>query len=217
LRDRRRRRDLKSFTHPTGQDEAAFLDHLYKEMKDCQLCPLAESRTGVVFGAGRCNAEIMFVGEAPGYHEDVQGIPFVGSAGKLLSDLLESIGINREDVYITNVNKCRPPENRTPNTAEIEACKPYLQKQIDIIKPRILCSLGNNATQTILGKRVGISKVRGRSFQENDYFIFPMFHPAAALHLGSRMEDVREDFQKLREFVGSDQKPVKTPEQMELF
>jgi DNA polymerase len=208
---------MKSYCHPSGQDEAAFLDQLYDDIKDCQLCPLAESRTQVVFGVGRCDAEVVFVGEAPGYHEDVQGIPFVGSAGKLLSELLESIGIRREDVYITNVNKCKPPENRTPTAVEIKACKPFLENQIEIIKPRILCTLGNNATQNILGKRVSISKVRARSFQVDNYFVFPMFHPAAALHLGTRMGEVREDFKKLHAFLGSHSKPQPTPEQMELF
>lgn len=208
---------MKSYAHPAGCNETAHLDHLYDEMKECQLCSLSDSRTQVVFGAGRSDADIIFIGEAPGYHEDAQGIPFVGSAGKLLGELLESIGIRREDVYITNVNKCKPPENRTPSAVEIKACKPYLDKQIEIIKPRVLCPLGNNATQTLLGKRVSISKVRSRSFQVNNRLVFPMFHPAAALHLGTRMGDVREDFQKLKEFLGRDPTPQPTLEQMDLF
>ncbi len=208
---------MKSYAHPPGRDETAYLDHLHDEMRECRLCPLSNSRSQVVFGAGRCDSDIMFVGEAPGHHEDVQGIPFVGSAGKLLGQLLESIDIRREDVYITNVNKCKPPENRTPIAEEIKACKPYLDRQIEIIKPRVLCPLGNNATQTILGKRVSISKVRGRSFQVDNYLVFPMFHPAAALHLGTRMGDIREDFQKLKEFLGTDPVPQTTLEQMELF
>jgi DNA polymerase len=206
-----------SHTHPAGRDEAAYLERFYEEIRDCRRCPLAESRSQVVFGAGRCDAAIMFVGEAPGYHEDVQGIPFVGSAGKLLGRLLESVGIRREDVYITNVNKCRPPDNRTPDAAEIEACRPYLDRQIEIIRPRVLCTLGNNATQTLLGKRVSISKVRGRPFQLDGHFIFPMYHPAAALHLGSRMDDVRDDFRNLKAFLGTDPVPRPRAEQMELF
>jgi len=190
---------------------------LHREIEDCRRCILSESRSRVVFGAGRCDADIMFVGEAPGYHEDVQGLPFVGSAGGLLSELLEAIGIKRQEVYITNVNKCKPPENRTPTAEEIRACRPYLEKQIAIIKPRILCSLGNNATQTLMGKRVSISKVRGRPFQIDHYFLFPMFHPAAALHLGSRIDEVREDFRRLKEFIGSNPRPQASLEQMELF
>jgi len=208
---------MKSYTHPPGRDEAACLDALYHEIKDCQRCPLARSRSQVVMGAGRCDAEIVFVGEAPGYHEDVQGIPFVGSAGKLLTELLESIGIRREDVYITNVNKCKPPENRTPTAEEVKACKPYLERQIEIIKPRVLCPLGNNAAQTLLGKRVSISKVRGRPFEVNGRIVFPMLHPAAALHLGTRMEDVREDFRNLQSFLKTDPRPQPQPQQMELF
>jgi DNA polymerase len=208
---------MKSTSHPPGHDKTAFLDQLHNDIRECRLCSLADSRSQVVFGAGHSDADIVFVGEAPGYHEDVQGIPFVGSAGKLLGELLESIGIHREDVYITNVNKCRPPENRTPTAIEIQTCKPFLDEQIQIIKPRVICPLGNNATQTLLGKRVSISKVRGRSFQVDGHLVFPMFHPAAALHLGTRMGDVREDFQSLRTFLKSNPAPEPTREQMELF
>ncbi len=208
---------MKSCNHPPGHDKTALLDQLHDDIRECQLCSLAKSRSQVVFGAGHSDADIVFVGEAPGYHEDIQGIPFVGSAGKLLGELLETIGIRRADVYITNVNKCRPPENRTPSAIEIAACKPFLDEQIKIIKPRVLCPLGNNATQTLLGKRVSISKVRGRSFQIDGHLVFPMFHPAAALHLGTRMGEVKEDFQNLRTFLKSDPVTEPTREQMELF
>jgi len=208
---------MKSYTHPAGRDEAAHLDHLCQKMKDCRLCTLHENRKQVVFGAGRCDAEVMFVGEAPGHHEDIRGLPFVGAAGRLLEELLTSIELRREDVYVTNVNKCRPLENRTPTAEEIESCKPYLYRQLEIIKPRIVCSLGSNATRTLLGKPVSISKVRGRSFRVNGCHIFPTFHPAAALHLGTRRGELREDFQKLKSLIRGDRVPLPAQEQIELF
>ena len=123
-------------------------------LHDCQQCRLASGRTQVVFGTGNPQARIMFVGEAPGYYEDQQGIPFVGAAGKLLTQLLESVGLSRSEIYIANVIKCRPPNNRDPLPDEVETCKPYLLQQIQLIKPKLVCSLGNFATQTLLGKKV---------------------------------------------------------------
>ncbi|HXC61515.1 MAG TPA: uracil-DNA glycosylase, partial [Nitrospiria bacterium] len=160
------------------------LYQFYEEIKDCQKCGLARSRTHLVFGGGNPNTQILFVGEAPGFHEDQQGLPFVGRAGKLLSELLAAIGLQREDVYIANVLKCRPPENRNPEPIEIESCMPHLWKQIELINPKVICTLGNFATQTILGKKVGITKIRGQHFQVKNFFVFPMLHPAAALHQG---------------------------------
>src|SRR5215467_6255408 len=158
------------------------LQAFYDEIKDCQKCALAASRTQIVFGSGNPEAAIMFVGEAPGYYEDKEGRPFVGAAGKLLDRLLQEIGLQRSEIYIANVLKCRPPQNRDPLPEEVEACKPYIFRQIELIKPRVICTLGNFATQLLLEKKVGITKVRGRSFQMQDYFVFPMLHPAAALH-----------------------------------
>ena len=192
------------------------LQQFYEEIKDCQKCGLARTRTHLVFGEGSPNAQILFVGEAPGFHEDQQGRPFVGAAGKLLSELLASIGLRREDVYIANVLKCRPPENRNPEPAEIESCMPHLWMQIELIKPKVVCTLGNFATQTILGKKVGITKVRGQHFQVKNFFVFPMLHPAAALHQGGMQPALREDFGNLKKFLEKDLQPVPQPEQVEL-
>lgn len=189
----------------------------YEEIKDCQKCALSQSRTHVVFGEGNPNAEIMFVGEAPGQNEDVQNRPFVGAAGKFLAQLLSSIGLKREDVYIANVIKCRPPENRSPQSEEIESCLPYLWKQIELIKPRVVCTLGNFAAQALLDKKVAITKVRGQHFQVKNFFVFPMLHPAAALHQGNLRSSVEEDFQNLKKFLEQDLTPEPQPEQMGLL
>jgi len=170
-------------------------------LHDCQQCRLASGRTQVVFGTGNPQARIMFVGEAPGYYEDQQGIPFVGAAGKLLTQLLESVGLSRSEIYIANVIKCRPPNNRDPLPDEVETCKPYLLQQIQLIKPKLVCSLGNFATQALLGKKVGITKVRGKVFQLSDFVLFPLLHPAAALHQGNLQGPLREDFQKLKQVL----------------
>lgn len=194
-----------------------MLEDLYQEMRDCQKCPLSRNRTNLVFGIGNENSEIVFVGEAPGYYEDKEGKPFVGQAGKLLDKLLASIGLKREDVYIANVLKCRPPENRDPLPEEVQICKPYLFRQIEIIKPRVVCTLGNFATQTILEKKVGISKVRGKPQQVRNFLAFPLFHPAAALHQNWVLEPLHEDFRKLREFLDSGIAGKPESSQMELF
>ena len=193
------------------------LEQLFEEVKGCTKCQLAHSRTNPVFGSGNESAEIVFVGEAPGYYEDQQGEPFVGAAGKLLTELLGSIDLKREDVYIGNVLKCRPPQNRNPLPEEIELCKPYLFRQLEIIKPRIICTLGNFATQTILDKRVPISSVRAKPSQIGNYFVFPLYHPAAALHRGNMIEPLREDFKKLKEFLDSGIKPERKSEQLKLL
>ena len=178
---------------------------------------LGGGRTQVVFGSGNPEADIMFVGEAPGYYEDKEGRPFVGAAGKLLDRLLQEIGLQRSEIFIANVLKCRPPQNRDPLPDEVEACKPYLLRQIELIKPRVICTLGNFATQLLLEKKVGITKVRGRSFQMQDYFVFPMLHPAAALHREAFQASVREDFQHLRAFLDQDLPPAASQEQMQLL
>ncbi|GJL55415.1 MAG: uracil-DNA glycosylase [Nitrospirales bacterium] len=174
------------------------LDELRISLIDCQKCRLASGRTQVVFGVGNPNADIMFVGEGPGYYEDKQGEPFVGAAGKLLTELLESVGLSRQEIYIANVVKCRPPNNRDPQPDEIETCQPFLLQQIKLINPQLVCSLGNFATQTLLGQKVGITKVRGRTFQRPDFTLFPLLHPAAALHQGNLRTPLKEDFQKLK-------------------
>lgn len=193
------------------------LRRFYEEIKDCQKCPLSRSRTQIVFGEGPPDAEIMFVGEAPGFHEDQQGRPFVGAAGKLLTELLQSIGLSRQRVYIANVLKCRPPDNRNPAPDEIEACLPHLLRQVELIRPKVVCTLGNFATQVLLGKKVGITKVRGRHFQVNNFFVFPALHPAAALHQGGMTQALREDFQNLKKFLDLNLEPAPQPQQMGLL
>ncbi len=167
----------------------------------------------------------MFVGEAPGFHEDKQGVPFVGAAGKLLTELLESVGLSRSQIYIANVIKCRPPQNRDPEPDEVETCKPFLFEQIRLIKPHLVCSMGNFATQTLLERKVGITKVHGQPFALPEFRLFPLFHPAAALHNDHIRPLLREDFQKLKRLLDEMAAPPRepavqagtTPEQMDLF
>ena len=178
------------------------LQELSQSLHNCQRCKLAKlGRTRVVFGVGNPQATVMFVGEAPGFHEDQQGEPFVGAAGKLLNELLQSAGLSRSDIYIANVIKCRPPNNRDPESDEVETCKPFLMQQIALIRPKLVCTLGNWATQTLLERKVGITKVRGQAFYLKDFVLFPLLHPAAALHQGGLLDPLREDFKKLKDFL----------------
>ena len=178
------------------------LEELSASLHNCQRCKLAKlGRSQVVFGVGNPHASIMFVGEAPGFYEDQKGEPFVGAAGKLLNDLLLSAGLSRSEIYIANVIKCRPPNNRDPEPDEVETCKPFLMDQISLIKPKLVCTLGNWATQTLMERKVGITKVRGQAFYLKDFVLFPLFHPAAALHQGNLMESLREDFKKLKAYL----------------
>jgi DNA polymerase len=180
---------------------------VYREMCDTHACPLRDVRTKLVFGAGNANADLMFVGEAPGASEDQQGLPFVGRAGKLLDELLMEIGIQRSDVFITNVICCRPPGNRDPLPEEIEACKPYLYRKIELIEPKVICTLGNFATKLLTGDQTGITKVHGRP-QEREVAgrvlsLFPLFHPAAALRTDSVKQLLRGDFAKLPPLIAA--------------
>ena len=177
------------------------LERRAAEWASCERCALAGSRTQVVVGSGEPDADLMFVGEAPGFHEDKQGIPFVGQAGRLLETLLEEIGLSREQVYIANVLKCRPPGNRDPLPAEIESCQGYLYDQIQLIRPRVICTLGNFATKLLSGSPVGITRVRGRA-QEHTFGavtvqLFPIYHPAAALYTPAMLDMLRSDFAAL--------------------
>lgn len=174
------------------------LTDLSASLHNCQRCRLSSGRTRVVFGTGNPQADIMFVGEAPGFYEDRQGEPFVGAAGKLLTELLQSVGLSRADIFIANVIKCRPPNNRDPLPDEIDTCKPFLLQQIECIRPKLVCTLGNFATQTLLEKKVGITKVRGQVIQLPNFIVFPLLHPAAALHQGNLRGPLLEDFQKLK-------------------
>jgi DNA polymerase len=186
-----------------------ILQDLAKSLHNCQRCKLAKlGRTQVVFGVGNPHASIMFVGEAPGYNEDQQGEPFVGAAGKLLNDLLQSASLSRDQIYIANVIKCRPPNNRDPEPDEVETCKPFLMQQIQMIRPKLVCTLGNWATQTLLERKVGITKVKAQAFYMKDFVIFPLLHPAAALHQGNLLDTLKDDFKKLKEFLDKNTKPA---------
>jgi uracil-DNA glycosylase len=181
------------------------LVEVYREASVCTKCPLAETRTNVVFGSGNSDANLMFVGEAPGAEEDRQGLPFVGRAGALLTELLEGIGMTRKEVWITNVLRCRPPGNRDPQPIEIESCQPYTYRQVELIEPRVVATLGNFATKLLTGSRVGITKVRGtpqlREVGARTVFLMPLLHPAAALRTPSLVDTLREDFAKLPELM----------------
>ena len=185
---------------------------LSKSLHNCDRCKLAKlGRTHVVFGVGNPHASVMFVGEAPGFNEDQKGEPFVGAAGKLLNDLLASAGLSRDEIYIANVIKCRPPNNRDPEPDEVETCKPFLLQQIQMIRPKLVCTLGNWATQTLLERKVGISKVKAQAFYMKDFVIFPRLHPAAALHQGNLLDTLKEDFKKLKEFLDRNTKLAEPP------
>ena len=166
----------------------------------------------MVFGVGNPNAQVMFIGEGPGFNEDKQGEPFVGAAGKLLNELLQSAGLSRAEIYIANVVKCRPPNNRDPEPDEVETCKPFLFQQIDLIKPKLLCTLGRWSTETILERKVSITKIRGQVIPHKNLVVFPLLHPAAALHQGNLLPALREDFGKLKQYLDRlNQEPVPSP------
>jgi DNA polymerase len=179
---------------------------LQSEVAGCTRCRLAGGRTQVVFGSGSPEAELMFVGEAPGFHEDQQGVPFVGQAGKLLERLLEGIGLSRERVYIANVIKCRPPGNRDPQPDEIEACERHLFRQIELIQPSIVATLGNFATKLLSGRPQGITRVHGQEQEAvlggRRVLLYPLYHPAAALYTPAMLKVLEADFARLPELLG---------------
>jgi uracil-DNA glycosylase len=178
----------------------------------CTRCRLAQGRTQVVFGAGSPRAELMFVGEAPGFHEDKQGLPFVGQAGKLLEKLLAQIGLARSDVYIANVLKCRPPGNRDPQPDEIEACESHLFRQIELIEPTVVATLGNFATKLLSGRQLGITKVHGQEQETTlggrKVLLYPLYHPAAALYTPTMLKVLEADFARLPELLGRSLEPI---------
>ena len=181
------------------------LVEVYREVRECTRCPLHEMRTKAVFGNGNADADLMFIGEAPGAEEDRQGLPFVGRAGQLLTRLLEGIGLTREDVFVANVLKSRPPGNRDPLPEEIEACWPFLERQIQLIEPRVIATLGNFATKRITGSPTGITRVRGtpqvHELAGRTVFVFPLLHPAAALRTPALVETCEQDFAALRRLL----------------
>jgi DNA polymerase len=190
-----------------GQDkekqrlEGLSLNNVLLSVKDCQNCSLYQSRTNFVFGEGNEKAVLMFIGEAPGYDEDKAGRPFVGKAGQLLTKIIESIDFKREDVYIANILKCRPPENRNPSLDEIEACKNFLFQQIAIIKPKVICALGTFAAQTLLETDEKISRLRGSFYDFKGIKVMPTFHPSYLLRNVNEKRKVWHDMQKIRNFI----------------
>jgi len=195
------------------------LEEAAREAATCTRCRLAQGRTQVVYGVGDPDADLMFIGEGPGYHEDKQGEPFVGAAGQLLNRMLAEIELRREDVYIGNVVKCRPPGNRDPYPDEIEACTPWLREQIGSVDPVVIVTLGNFATRCVLDRQVSISRVRGQRFPWNGRTVIPTFHPAAILHGGgessAQMSALRSDFQEIRRALA--ERPQPAEEQLGLF
>jgi len=190
--------------------------HAYRdEVAGCTRCALAGGRTQVVFGSGDPNADLMFVGEAPGFHEDKQGVPFVGAAGKLLDQLLTGIGLTRADVYVANVIKCRPPGNRDPLPEEIEACEAHLWRQIELIQPRVVATLGNFATKLLSGRPSGITRVHGQEQETTlggrHVLLYPLYHPAAALYTPRMLDVLKSDFARLPELMGREVAPPPQP------
>jgi DNA polymerase len=190
----------------TVKERREELKAVYEQARECVKCPeLAASRQTVVFGAGNADADLMFVGEAPGANEDKQGLPFVGQAGKLLTKLLEEIGMRREEVFIANLLKCRPPGNRDPHPAEIDSCQDYLMRQLELIEPRVVCTLGNFATKLLRADSAGITRVHGnpevRTIGRRAVRLYPIYHPAAALYTPAMLETLRADFARLPELL----------------
>jgi len=185
----------------TVADVSARFSEMAAQVSACMKCGLGKSRTKAVFGAGNPETDLMFIGEGPGYDEDQQGIPFVGKAGQLLTKIINAIELDREDVYITNIVKCRPPGNRDPLPEEARTCRPYLSEQIQLIQPKVICTLGRHATQTLLNTTESISRLRGRFHSLNGMMIMPTYHPAYLLRNASGKRPVWEDMQKIRDYL----------------
>ncbi len=189
----------------SAAERRELLKTVYEEARGCLRCPLHQTRTNVVFGAGDADADLMFIGEAPGANEDRMGLPFVGQAGKLLDKLLGEIGMERKAVWVCNVLKCRPPDNRDPQPNEIEACRGYLLNQVELIEPIVICTLGNFSTKLLRADTTGISRLHGREEKRivgsRAVRLYPLFHPAAALYTPSMLETLRADFQRLPELL----------------
>jgi uracil-DNA glycosylase len=196
---------------PDGPSE---LERVATEASTCTRCRLHQSRTQVVFGQGSPTADLMFVGEGPGYHEDRQGQPFVGPSGQLLNRLLGEIGLRREDVYITNIVRCRPPGNRDPQPDEIEACSQWMEATLRLVDPKVVVTLGNFASKTLIGTATGITRLRGRTYEFEGRVLLPTFHPSAALRADTSgrtenrtLNGMREDFQVLAKLL-AERRPV---------
>ena len=185
-----------------GASGSPSLDALRKRMGACRRCELHKTRKNVVFGEGSPASRLIFIGEGPGRDEDSSGRPFVGRAGALLTKIIGAMGLEREDVYIANIVKCRPPENRNPEPDEVAECLPFLEEQVDLISPKVICSLGNVATQTLTGERNGITRMRGGSYEYRGIEVIPTFHPAACLRNPGLKKDVWEDIKKIMKVLG---------------
>jgi uracil-DNA glycosylase family 4 len=207
---------------PSAFERREALKDLLVQARSCTRCPeLAATRKTVVFGAGNADAELMFVGEAPGANEDEQGIPFVGRAGKLLEKLLEEIGLSRSEVFIANVLRCRPPGNRDPQPIEIANCEEYLRRQVELIEPSVICTLGNFSTKLLRDDPTGITRLHGQPeilvLGHRAVRLYPIYHPAAALYTPRMLETLREDFSRLPELLalGAPEQPPAEPAPLE--
>ena len=189
---------------PARRSGPETLEQIRQDLGDCRRCKLAPTRKTIVFGEGNPHAELVFIGEGPGADEDEQGLPFVGRAGKLLNRMMQTVGLKREDVYICNVVKCRPPGNRTPEKDEVDACSPFLYRQIEAIKPRLICCLGAPAVRTVLGIKEGITKIRGHFYDFGSTKALATVHPAYVLRNPREEKILREDFEKICAFLKSE-------------
>jgi uracil-DNA glycosylase len=189
----------------SASERRELLRAVYEEARACVRCPLHQTRTTVVFGAGNADADLMFIGEAPGANEDRMGLPFVGQAGKLLDKLLAEISLDRKEVFICNTLKCRPPDNRDPHPNEIEACQDYLRLQVELIEPTVICTLGNFSTKLLRADSTGISRLHGREevrlIGARAVRLYPLYHPAAALYTPSTLEALRADFHRIPDML----------------
>lgn len=199
---------LASDSVTSATERRDLLKTVYDQARVCVRCPLHQTRTQVVFGSGNANANLMFVGEAPGANEDRLGLPFVGQAGKLLDKLLVEIGLERGDVFICNTLKCRPPGNRDPQPNEIESCHSYLQRQVELIEPKLICTLGNFSTKLLRADPTGITRLHGQSEERTigarTVRLYPLYHPAAALYTPRTLEALRVDFHRIPELLELD-------------
>jgi DNA polymerase len=188
----------------TPQTEIPTLEEIRNELGNCQRCKLHRTRRTIVFGEGNSKARLMLIGEGPGYDEDVQGRPFVGKAGQLLTKILQAIEVKREEVYITNIIKCRPPQNRNPEADEIESCRPFLLSQIHAIKPKVICALGTFSAQTLLKTDVKITALRGKAYDFSGIQLFPTYHPAYLLRNPEKKREVWEDMKLIAKVLAGE-------------